>query len=199
MNGWWPQMSGEHFLVLWIGQAAVVSLPAEIDTTNADRVRGTLLSVLNQGATLLIADLSTTTFCDSAGVSALVRTFRRAAAAESQMRLVVGTPPVARILAVTGLDRVLETYPTVSASLAGPDGRPGQGGAAGTSRYCARHLRSRLSPNGGGGCGGSPLTVLTILLAMSRSLTLLCCEADRRISKARAWVQRSLAMTIPSA
>jgi len=60
-----------HHPVLWIGQAAAVTLPAEIDIGNADRVREDLLSVLNQGATLLIADLSTTTFCDSAGVGAL--------------------------------------------------------------------------------------------------------------------------------
>ena len=121
-------MSGEHFPVLWTGRAAVVTLPAEIDITVADKVSGELLSVLNQGATLLIADLSTTTFCDSAGVAALVRTFRRAAAAESEMRLVIRTPALARILAITGVDRVLDLYPTVSAALAGPGGQPGQGG-----------------------------------------------------------------------
>jgi hypothetical protein len=55
-------MSGEHYPVLWIGRTAVVSLPAEIDITNADQVREDLLSVLNQGAILLIADLSRTTF-----------------------------------------------------------------------------------------------------------------------------------------
>lgn len=121
-------MSGDHFRVLWTGQAAVVALPAEIDITNADKVRGELLSVLNQGAAPLIADLSTTAFCDSAGVSALVRTFRRAAAADSEMRLVIGMPTVARILAITGVDRVLDIYPTVSAALAGPRGHPGGGG-----------------------------------------------------------------------
>ena len=72
-------MSQEHYPVLWIGQVAVVTLPAEIDVTNADMVREELLGVLNQGAVLLIADLSKTSFCDSAGVSALVRIFRRAA------------------------------------------------------------------------------------------------------------------------
>ena len=53
--------------VLWFGQAAVVKLPAEIEVTNADRIREYLLFVLNQGAAVLIADLSMTTFCDSAG------------------------------------------------------------------------------------------------------------------------------------
>jgi anti-sigma B factor antagonist len=111
-------MSGEHYPVLWIGRTAVVSLPAEIDITNADQVREDLLSVLNQGAVVLVADLSKTTFCDSAGVSALARGFRRAGASQSEMRLVVGTPAVQRVLSLTGIDRLLDIYPSVASSLA---------------------------------------------------------------------------------
>jgi len=111
-------MSGEHYPVLRIGRTAVVSLPVEIDITNADQVREDLLSLLNQGAALLIADLSKTTFCDSAGISALARGFRRAEASQSDMRLVVGTPAVQRVLALTGIDRLLDIYPSVAASLA---------------------------------------------------------------------------------
>lgn len=111
-------MSGEHYPVLWISRTAVVSLPGEIDITNADQVREDLLSVLNQGAALLIADLSKTTFCDSAGVSALARSFRRAKASQSGMRLVVSTLAVQRVLALTGIDRLLDIYPSVAASLA---------------------------------------------------------------------------------
>ncbi len=114
--------------MLWIGQVAVVTLPAEIDVTNADIVREELATVLNQGAALLIADLSKTSFCDSAGVSALVRTFRRAAASERSVRLVVSTPAVERVLSITGVDRLVDTFPSVAASLAGAGGQAGQGG-----------------------------------------------------------------------
>jgi anti-sigma B factor antagonist len=113
-------VSQERYPVLWIGQVAVVALPVEIDATNADAVREDLLAVLNRGAVLLVADLSKTTFCDSAGVSALVRTFRRAAASASGMRLVVSTPTVQRVLSITGVDRLLDIFPSVAASLAGP-------------------------------------------------------------------------------
>ena len=119
-------MSQERYPVLWIGQVAVVTLPAEIDVTNADMVREDLLSVLNQGAALLIADMSKTNFCDSAGVSALVRTFRRASTSASAMRLVVSTPAVQRVLSITGVDRLVDTFPSVAASLAGPGGQSGQ-------------------------------------------------------------------------
>ena len=67
---------------------------------------------------LLIADLSRTTFCDSAGVGAVARSFRRAKASQSDMRLVVGTLAVQRVLALTGIDRLLDIYPSVAASLA---------------------------------------------------------------------------------
>ena len=45
-------MSGERYPVLWIGQVSVVTLPAEIDVTNADATREELLAVLGQGARL---------------------------------------------------------------------------------------------------------------------------------------------------
>jgi anti-sigma B factor antagonist len=113
-------VSGERCPVLWIGQVAVVTPPVEMDATNADQVREELLSIINEGAVLLIVDLSKTTFCDSAGVGALVRTFRRASASDSQMRLVVGTLAVQRVLSITGIDRLLDIYPSVTAALAGP-------------------------------------------------------------------------------
>jgi anti-sigma B factor antagonist len=112
--------------VLWIGQVAVVALPVEIDVTNADAVREDLMSVLDQGAAMLVADLSKTSFCDSAGVSALVRTFRRASSGTSAMRLVVSTPAVQRVLSITGVDRLVDIYPSVAASLAGPGDQSGQ-------------------------------------------------------------------------
>jgi anti-anti-sigma factor len=72
---------------------------------------------MDAGAALLIADMSKTTFCDSAGVSALVRAFRRASASGSSMRLVVSTPAVQRVLSITGVDRLIDTFPSVAASL----------------------------------------------------------------------------------
>jgi anti-sigma B factor antagonist len=119
-------VSHERYPVLWIGQVAVVTLPAEIDVTNADTVRDELLAALNQGAVLLIADMSKTNFCDSSGVSAMVRVFRQAVAGGSAMRMVVSTPSVQRVLSITGVNRLVGVFPSVAASLAGPPGGPDQ-------------------------------------------------------------------------
>ena len=116
-------MSGERYPVLWIGQVSVVTLPPEIDVTNADAIREELLAVLNQGAAMLVADMSKTVFCDSSGVSALVRVFRHATTSGTAMRLVVSTSAVQRVLSITGVDRLVDVYPSVAASLAGPSGQ----------------------------------------------------------------------------
>jgi anti-sigma B factor antagonist len=123
---WWWYVSRERYPVLWIGQVAVVTLPVEIDVTNADAIREELLAVLNQGAVMLVADMSTTDFCDSSGVSALVRVFRHAATSATALRLVVTTPAVLRVLSITGVDRLVDVYPSVAASLAGPNGHADQ-------------------------------------------------------------------------
>lgn len=104
-----------------------MTLPAEIDVTNADQIREALLGVVNQGAVSLIADMSKTRFCDSTGVSALVRTFKRATASGGGMRLVVDSPAVQRVLGITGVDHLMPIYPSVAASLATPNDQPGRG------------------------------------------------------------------------
>ena len=107
---------GEHYPAAWAGQVAVVSLPAEIDIANGDYIREDLLSTINRGAALLVVDMSATEFCDSAGVNALVRAFKRAAANGTEMRLVVPDRNIQRILALTGIDRLIDIYPSVSAA-----------------------------------------------------------------------------------
>jgi anti-sigma B factor antagonist len=114
--------------VLWSDRVAVVTMPDEIDITNADAIREELLSVINQGADIMVADLSKTRFCDSTGVSSLVRAFRRATSNGTKMRLVVGGLAVERVLALTGVDRLIEVYPSVRAALGSSPGMTKGGG-----------------------------------------------------------------------
>lgn len=108
----------ERFPVQRSAQTAVVRLPAEIDLTVADELREALLGVLNQGALGLIVDMTATTFCDSAGIAALARAARRAAAGGATLRLAVSAPTVLRVFALVGIDRLIEIYPDVAAARA---------------------------------------------------------------------------------
>jgi anti-sigma B factor antagonist len=117
--------------VLWVGRIAVVTLPAEIDVSNAEQVRGDLTAVVARDASLVIADMSATTFCDSSGVAALVYAARQANANGTGLRVAADAPGVTRVLAITGVDRLIEVYPSVAAALADPGNETaGQGHAA---------------------------------------------------------------------
>jgi len=133
-------VSGERQPV-WVGRVAVVTLPAEIDLSNAELMRQDLLSVVAEGATRVIADMTGTTFCDSAGVAALVRVVQQATARGSGLRLAASTPTVTRVLTLTGVDKLIKIYPSTAAALADPGAgvavdeaapsAPGQAGSEG--------------------------------------------------------------------
>jgi anti-anti-sigma factor len=97
---------------------AVVTLPGEIDTSNDRQVQDTLTSALDDGTAVLVADAGRTTYCGCSGVTALLLAHHRAAAAGAQLRVVVGSPSMRRILELTAADQVLNTYPTLAAALA---------------------------------------------------------------------------------
>ncbi len=98
------------------GPQAIITMPAEIDTANADQIRQALLSAASPDVTVLIIDMSGTTFCDSAGVNAIITAYQQAAAAGIQLRLV--TTSVLRIFQLTGADQLIPIYPTLEAALA---------------------------------------------------------------------------------
>ena len=115
--------------MLWVGRVAVVTLPTEIDVSNADQASHDLATVARD-ASLVIADMSATTFCDSAGVTALVRAVRKANASGARLRVAASAPAVTRVLAITGVNRLIEVYPSVAAAMADSvRGSAGQGNA----------------------------------------------------------------------
>jgi anti-sigma B factor antagonist len=104
--------------VTWSGRAAVVAVPTELDLTIAEELRDVLLETLNAGALGLVVDMTATTFCDSAGITAITRAVRRAAATDATMRLAVTSTPVLRVLNLVGIDRLIDIYPDADAALA---------------------------------------------------------------------------------
>src|SRR5262245_40882234 len=97
---------------------AVVTLPDEIDAVNAERVGADLQAAFGPGVTVVVADMTATTFCDSAGIRALVLAHSQAAASGAELRLAVSSASVLRILALVGLDGLLAVYPSLPEALA---------------------------------------------------------------------------------
>jgi len=114
---------------------AVIALPAEIDMANAGQVGDELGSVLALGVRTVIVDMTATTFCDSSGISMLVRARKQAAGTRTQLRLVVPCAAVLRALTLVQMDALLPIYPTVREALAatpapGPHHAPADPGPA---------------------------------------------------------------------
>jgi anti-anti-sigma factor len=108
------------------GRRAVVTFPAYVDGSNAAQIREQLLAALDNGAAVVIADMSATASCDHAGAEAVSRAYQQAAIRRVDLRLVATAPAVRRLLAEQGLDRLIPVYSSVEAAVAagepyGPD------------------------------------------------------------------------------
>jgi len=111
-------MLRDSYPVQWTGRQAVITLPEHIDVSNAGPIREELLSVINRGAQALIADLTATISCDHAGADALARAYQRALISGAELRLVVTAQIVRRVLALSGMDRLVSIYPSLEAATA---------------------------------------------------------------------------------
>jgi anti-anti-sigma factor len=97
---------------------AVVRLPAEIDSSNAEQVRERLCAAVRPGVQIVVADLTATIFCDVAGVRGLARARNHATAMKAEIRLAVRPGPVRRVLAIVSPGGQFLIYPSVSEAMA---------------------------------------------------------------------------------
>ncbi len=111
-------MIADPYPVLWADQRAVVVLPGRIDLSNAGEIRSELLSVINRGATTLIADMSATVSCDHSGTEAVARAYQRAVISGTALRLVVTCETVRRMFSISGIDWLVSVYPSLDTALA---------------------------------------------------------------------------------
>jgi anti-anti-sigma factor len=95
-----------------------MAFPEQVDVSNAGLIREQMLAVISRGATVLIADLTDTISCDHAGADAIGHVYQRAQVSGTELRLVVSSEIVQRVLTAGGVGRVVSIYPFVSASLA---------------------------------------------------------------------------------
>jgi anti-anti-sigma factor len=159
--------------VRWAGQQALVAFPEQMDQSNAGRIGEELLSVIDRGAAVLIADMTATIWCDHAGAGAVVRAFQRAVISGTELRLVVTAPIVSRVLSLSGVDRLVPIYPSLeaataasapAAALAGVAG-PAHGGT-GSQALPRRAGRASRPVQAAGPAGGNGEAITPALVGM---------------------------------
>ncbi len=100
----------------------LVRLPRQVDESNAAEVRANLMAAAERRPHVLIADMSGTRWCDWAGAGALASTFSQAATGGTELRLVLTSESVRRVISINGLDQVLPIFADVRAASAAPSG-----------------------------------------------------------------------------
>ena len=100
------------------GDVPLVAIAGEIDASNAGEIAERLRAALSNRSEALVVDLSGTTYIDSAGLNVLFELSTALRERQQQLHLVVGQPsPIARIVAIVGLDAAVPTHPTRAAAL----------------------------------------------------------------------------------
>jgi anti-anti-sigma factor len=95
----------------------LVKLPSEIDYTNNGDVYADLLAAASPDAKLLVADMTQTRFCDTAGIREIIRAQRNVNKTGVVFRLVVPPGPVLRVVQLHGLGDMLRPYATLDEAL----------------------------------------------------------------------------------
>ena len=96
---------------------AVVRVKGEIDLATAPTLRGTLLESANQQAGQVVLDLTHVTFCDSTGLGVFLQAHHAAQVHQRVLHLVGATGPVARVLALTEMDRLFVSHDTTAEAI----------------------------------------------------------------------------------
>jgi anti-sigma B factor antagonist len=100
----------------------VVTLPVEIDMSNARDVQAQLLYLLDEGgadATPLIVDLTGTRFCDSTAINALLHTHTRARGLGRRLYAAVRSrSPVRRVFDITATPVLIPTCDDLGSAIA---------------------------------------------------------------------------------
>ena len=84
-----------------------LELRGELDVATVNGFRRTVSTLMGTGCRELVVDLGETTFLDSSGLGALVWAAHRMHAAGGELTVTNPDEQVARILRVTGVERVL--------------------------------------------------------------------------------------------
>ncbi len=107
---------GDH--VEMLAGRCLVTLTGELDAHDAPRLRELFARALADASDgRLLLDLTQVSFLDSTALGCIVGLLRRSREAGGELDVVLPCSDALRIFEITGLDRILTTYPTRAAAL----------------------------------------------------------------------------------
>ena len=106
------------------GDAHVVTVEGELDVATVPGLRDELRRIDDEGGQEVVVDLLAVPFVDSAALGLLVETSKRMKARGGKFTIVCDDRRIARIIEITGLERVLRHHATLRDALESLDGYP---------------------------------------------------------------------------
>ena len=102
----------------WHDEIPVARLQGEVDASNVKEMSDRLRSLLSNRSVALVIDLSETTYLDSAGINMLFALGEELRGRQQRLAIVVADgSPIARMIALTGLDQTIAVRSTLSEAL----------------------------------------------------------------------------------
>jgi anti-sigma B factor antagonist len=105
------------------GEVHVLTASGDLDAATAPALRTELDRAWGEGAVEIVVDLLRVPFVDSVALGLLVEASKRTTASGGVFRVVCVDRRIARIIEITGLDRVLRLHPTLRDALESSEGR----------------------------------------------------------------------------
>ena len=99
------------------GDRTVVHVTGEIDVYTAPTLREELATLIDEGRTDLVADLTAVSFMDSTGLGVLVGALKRLRTTGGDLRLVIDQEKVLKVFRITALTQVFEIHATLDEAL----------------------------------------------------------------------------------
>jgi anti-anti-sigma factor len=96
---------------------AIAHVIGEIDASNVAWAATRMRRLLTNRSHVLVVDLAETTYLDSAGIAMLFKLAGELRLHQQELRLVVASSPIARMLSLTGLDQAVTVFATTGEAL----------------------------------------------------------------------------------
>ncbi len=94
--------------------STVLAVNGELDYVSASRLTDAVHVLVDEHRVEIVADLSGLRFCDSSGISALVKAWKLLTDNGGRLILASVPPRIDRVLEMSGLTTILSRYPSVT-------------------------------------------------------------------------------------
>jgi anti-sigma B factor antagonist len=94
----------------------LVTVKGHLDLHTAHHLADALQPLLGDDRYTVLVDLSGVTFLDSTGLTCLITAYRTARSTGARLALIAPSQPVRKMLQLTGVDQVLDSYPSPEAA-----------------------------------------------------------------------------------